>query len=49
MLRRTHSRGSAKMADVADGEFRLVRAERSENVGWADRFHYAMRKEAQAT
>jgi hypothetical protein len=37
-------RGSVQMADVVIGEFRLVRAERSENAGWADRFHFAMRK-----
>ena len=36
--------GSAVTRDVADGELRLVRAEQMVKLGWADRFHDAMRK-----
>ena len=36
--------GSAVTQDVADGELWLVRPEYSEKLGWADRFHGAMRK-----
>ncbi len=36
--------GSAVSRDVADGELRLVRAEQLVKLGWADRFHDAMRK-----
>ncbi|WP_439469995.1 DapH/DapD/GlmU-related protein, partial [Blastomonas fulva] len=38
--------GSAVSRDVADGELRLVRAEQLVKPGWADRFHDAMRSEA---
>lgn len=36
--------GSAVSHDVAAGELRLVRAEQFVKLGWADRFHDAMRK-----
>ncbi|MEQ1548126.1 MAG: bifunctional UDP-N-acetylglucosamine diphosphorylase/glucosamine-1-phosphate N-acetyltransferase GlmU [Chakrabartia sp.] len=36
--------GSAVTREGADGELRLVRAEQSVKLGWADRFHEAMRK-----
>jgi bifunctional UDP-N-acetylglucosamine pyrophosphorylase/glucosamine-1-phosphate N-acetyltransferase len=36
--------GSTVTRDVAAGELRLVRAEQSVKLGWADRFHDAMRK-----
>jgi bifunctional UDP-N-acetylglucosamine pyrophosphorylase / glucosamine-1-phosphate N-acetyltransferase len=40
--------GSTVTRDVADGELRLVRAEQSAKLGWAARFHEAMkRKKAQ--
>lgn len=36
--------GSTVTKDVADGELRLVRAEQSAKLGWADQFNEAMRK-----
>ena len=36
--------GSAVSRDVADGELRMVRAEQLVKLGWADRFHDAMKK-----
>jgi bifunctional UDP-N-acetylglucosamine pyrophosphorylase / glucosamine-1-phosphate N-acetyltransferase len=36
--------GSTVTKDVADGELRLVRAEQSAKLGWADRFNEAMRR-----
>ena len=36
--------GSAVSRDVADGELRMVRAEQLVKLGWADRFHDAMRQ-----
>jgi bifunctional UDP-N-acetylglucosamine pyrophosphorylase/glucosamine-1-phosphate N-acetyltransferase len=36
--------GSAVSRDVADGELRLVRGEQLVKLGWADRFHDAMKK-----
>ena len=36
--------GSTVTRDVADGELRLVRAEQSAKLGWADRFHDAMKR-----
>ncbi len=36
--------GSTVTRDVADGELRLVRAEQSAKLGWADRFHETMRR-----